>query len=271
MMDWSDICRSAAPEAGGSEHRTPIRVTAPSRVALLAELETLMAAGRGFSLATLNLDHVVKISRNPAFRDAYARHSHVTADGNPIVWLSRLSGRPVELIPGSELVHPVAAIAARTGVPVALVGSTEASLEGAAQSLQAAHPGIAIAARIAPPMGFDPEGAPADAVIAELDAAGARLCFLALGAPKQEIFAARAHAALPGTGFLSIGAGLDFLSGAQVRAPRIVQALALEWLWRLAASPRRLAGRYLACFAILPRAVAIALRARSNRTSEGQV
>lgn len=247
-------------------------MTAPGRNALLAELEGLMRAGQGFSLATLNLDHLVKIAQNPSFRVAYARHSHVTADGNPIVWLSRLSGQSVELIPGSELVQPVAALAAQTQTPVALVGSTEASLAGASESLKAAHAGIKICAQIAPPMGFDPEGPSAEAVIAELKASGARLCFLALGAPKQELFAARAQADLPQTGFLSIGAGLDFLSGSQVRAPRIAQALALEWLWRLAASPRRLFRRYMACFAILPRAVTVALRARAQPQSEpGQV
>jgi N-acetylglucosaminyldiphosphoundecaprenol N-acetyl-beta-D-mannosaminyltransferase len=257
-FDFSTIHR------GGPSDTGPIAVTAPDRDGLMADLEARLAAGRGFSLATLNLDHLVKFDRDPAFRRAYAAQTHVTADGNPVVWLCRLAGQDVSLIPGSELVEPIAGMAARQGVAVALVGSTEASLSGAAAALGARYPGLEIAARLAPPMGFDPEGPDADDIIAALRASGARVCFLALGAPKQEIFAARAARALPQTGFLSIGAGLDFLSGAQTRAPAIVRRLALEWLWRLAGSPRRLLGRYASCFAVLPPAVRAAVHARRS-------
>jgi N-acetylglucosaminyldiphosphoundecaprenol N-acetyl-beta-D-mannosaminyltransferase len=256
MLDFSAIGRPAAPLSG------PITVSAPDRAALLADLEVRLASGRGFSLATLNLDHLVKIGRDPAFRGAYAAQTHVTADGNPVVWLCRLAGQRVSLIPGSELVEPIAAMAARRDFPVAMIGSTEASLEGAAAALETRCPGLRVVARIAPAMGFDPEGPEAAACIDTLAASGARLCFLALGAPRQEIFAARAQRALPGVGFLSIGAGLDFLSGHQTRAPRWVRRLALEWLWRLAGNPGRMMRRYGECFLILPAAARTALQAR---------
>jgi exopolysaccharide biosynthesis WecB/TagA/CpsF family protein len=262
MFDFSTIDPKAMPRTG------PIAVSAPERDGLLADLETRLAAGQGFSLATLNLDHLVKIGRDPAFRGAYAAQTHVTADGNPVVWLCRLAGQKVSLIPGSELVEPVAAMAARRGFPMAMLGSTEASLEGASAALEARNPALEVVAKLAPPMGFDPEGADADAVIEALRASGARVCFLALGAPKQEVFAARAQAALPQVGFLSIGAGLDFLSGAQMRAPVWVRRLALEWLWRLVSSPRRLAARYGACFLILPQAAWTAMRFRPEATGE---
>jgi N-acetylglucosaminyldiphosphoundecaprenol N-acetyl-beta-D-mannosaminyltransferase len=126
----------------------------------------------------------VKIGRDPAFARAYAAQTHVTADGNPIVWLCAMAGQEVELIPGSELVDPVAGLAAEAGVPVALFGSTDAALAAAGAALVARHPNLRIAARIAPPMGFDPQGAAAEAAIAELGASGAGLCFLALGAPQ---------------------------------------------------------------------------------------
>lgn len=258
-FDFSTIARTAAPSAG------PIAVSVPDRDNLMADLETRLLAGQGFSLATLNLDHLVKIGRDPAFRRAYAAQTHVTADGNPVVWLCRLAGQEVSLVPGSELVEPVAAMAARLDVPVAMVGSTEASLRGAAEALAARSPRLRVVARIAPPMGFDPEGGTAAEVIDALKASGARLCFLALGAPRQEIFAARAQATLPGVGFLSIGAGLDFLSGAQTRAPAAIRALALEWLWRLAGNPRRLLTRYALCFTLLPGATLAAVRARQGR------
>lgn len=262
MMNWTGpaFARVPADAASGGA----VVVNTPTRGALLAALESRLAAGEGFTVATLNLDHVVKLRRDPAFRAAYGRHSHVVADGNPIVWLNRLAGQPTELVPGSDLVDPVAALAARMGAPIALVGSTEAALGAAAEALVRRHPGLKIAARIAPPMGFDPEGPGADEVIAQVRASGARVCFLALGAPKQEVFAARAAGDLPGVGFLSIGAGLDFLSGAQVRAPRWVRAIAAEWLWRLAGNPRRLAQRYGACLVILPGLARTALVSRRS-------
>jgi exopolysaccharide biosynthesis WecB/TagA/CpsF family protein len=235
-------------------------VNAPSREALRAEIEGRLASGRGFSVATLNLDHVVKLRRDPTFRRAYARMTHVTADGNPIVWLSRLAGHALELTPGSELVEPVAAVAARIGVPVALFGSTDEALERAAAALVSRHPGLVVATRIAPAMGFDPEGPEADAAIEAIGASGARVCFLALGAPKQEVFTACAQERLADTGFLSIGAGLDFIAGTQTRAPVLVRALAAEWLWRLGTNPGRLARRYALCLAILPRLARVPAR-----------
>ena len=113
-------------------------------------------------------------------------------------------------------------------------------------------------------MGFDPNGAAADEAIAHIGQSGARLVFLALGAPKQEIFAARAFARLPNVGFLSIGAGLDFISGAQKRAPKWVRAIAAEWLWRLLGNPARFAARYWSCILILPSLTAAAVSARKG-------
>ncbi|MEO1612426.1 MAG: WecB/TagA/CpsF family glycosyltransferase, partial [Pseudomonadota bacterium] len=99
-------------------------------------------------------------------------------------------------------------------------------------------------------------------VIEQLAASDARFVFLALGAPKQEVFAAHAWTALPHVGFASIGAGLDFIAGRQVRAPQWVRRLALEWVWRLLSAPRRLAARYLKCILILPSLILAALRQR---------
>ena len=93
---------------------------------------------------------------------------------------------------------------------------------------------------------------------------GARLCILARGAPKQEMFAARGTERLPG--FVSIGAGLDFIAGTQRRAPRWVRQIAVEWFWRMACDPRRLALRYWSCVLILPELVLAALREKPQRT-----
>lgn len=246
-----------------------ITVNMPTAAALLGEVRRRLRSGSGFALATINLDHLVKLRQDDAFRRAYAAQDLVVADGNPIVWLSRLAGRRVELVPGSDLVLPLCAVAAEQGVPVALLGSTEAALDRASLALEAQIPGLRIAARISPPMGFDPEGEATDEMLDRVAASGARLCLLALGAPKQELLAARGRERAPEVGFASIGAGLDFLAGTQRRAPAWMRRLALEWVWRMATSPRRLIARYARCIAILPEqaAAALAQRRRDDRRS----
>ena len=84
-----------------------VTVNAATRAGLLAEIARRLDRGEGFALATLNLDHLVKLRRDPAFARAYAAQDLVTADGNPIVWLSRLARRPVRLVPGSDMVLPL--------------------------------------------------------------------------------------------------------------------------------------------------------------------
>lgn len=242
----------------------PVAVTLENRDALVATVTAKVRAEEGFALATINLDHLVKLAKPGAFARAYHAHDMVVADGNPVVWLSRLARRPVALVPGSDLVIPLARLAAQEGVGLALLGSTEAVLDEAGRVLGQEAPGLKITARLAPGRGFDPEGAEADAMLTELGRSGARLCFLALGAPKQECLAARGRQALPQIGFVSIGAGLDFLAGAQTRAPIWVRRLALEWAWRLGSSPGRLAGRYLRCALILPGLARHALRQRQG-------
>lgn len=239
-----------------------ITVNMPDAATLLAEVRTRMREGRGYALATINLDHLVKLARDPSFRQVYAAQDLVCADGNPIVWLSKLARKPVSLVPGSDMVLPLAHQAARNDVPIALMGSTEEALEAAAESLKAQVQGLEIVACIAPPMGFDPKGPEAVRILEQLSDSGAGLTFIALGAPKQEIFAAFGRELVPQMGFASIGAGLDFLAGLQTRAPVWVRRIQMEWAWRMLSNPRRLVKRYAECAAILPGEALRALKQR---------
>ena len=238
-------------------------VNVSTKAVLLAQVGKHLDAGTGFSIATLNLDHIVKLRHNADFNAAYRAQTHVVADGNPIVWLSHLAGRrAVRLAPGSELIEPLVSLAAGRKVAVAFLGSTEPVLRRAAGHLVAAHPGLTVPACLSPAFSFDPQSNEADGLLDAVAASGARVCFLALGAPKQEILAARGLLRHPHLGFVSIGAGLDFIAGHQTRAPVWVRKIAMEWLWRLLTNPRRLARRYLDCLAILPRLTYSALVSR---------
>lgn len=223
------------------------------------EITSAARRGESFAAFTLNLDHLVKLRSEPRFRHAYHMARFITADGAPVARLASHNGARIERTTGADLMVPLAEAAARQSIPVYLFGSSAEVLARAGRDLAARSDFILdIAGTAAPEQGFDPEGPEADAALARIAASGARLCFVALGAPKQEIFAARAVEKGIRVGFVCIGAALDFLAGAQVRAPEVMQANGLEWLWRLMTNPRRLAGRYARCALVLADLVVLA-------------
>jgi len=209
-------------------------------------------AGDGYILACMNLDHLVKLRSDEGLRSVYSNPStYVMADGAPVAVLARRQSKLVERSPGPDLMIPLCRAAARRGLPVYMFGTRMDVLERGADRLREACPGIDIRGIEAPPFGYDPRSAEADAAADRIAASGAKIVLLGLGSPKQEIFAERALARHSHLGFLCIGAALDFHVGEQVRAPKVMRHLGLEWAWRLATSPRRLAKRYFLCAALL--------------------
>ncbi len=240
-----------------------VKVNIPTRVALFEEIKRRFSERQGFALATVNLDHLVKLSEDAAFAQVYAAQDLIVADGRPIVALSRMAQRPVDLMPGSDLVRPLCTLAAESGARVALVGSSDQALADAKAVLEADTPGLEIVYCCAPAYGFDPSGDRAKEILLALNNAGVQLCFLALGAPKQENLALRGRTLAPQVGFASVGAGLDFLGRHQVRAPLWVRKIALEWLWRACSNPVRLFPRYAKCALIFPGQMVRAFKMRN--------
>jgi len=205
-----------------------------------------------FTVFTLNLDHLVKLRSDERFRRAYSNADIVTADGAPVAWLARLQEPSVTRATGSDMLLPLLDAAAAAGLPVFLFGSTEAVLTKAAHEITNVTDGLVkIAGMLSPSRAFDPEGDEADRAIETIKKSGARICIVALGAPKQEIFAEHARAGGLACGMICSGASLDFLAGTQIRAPGLFRKLGLEWIWRLATNPRRLAKRYAECAIVL--------------------
>ncbi|HWV51987.1 WecB/TagA/CpsF family glycosyltransferase [Pseudorhodoplanes sp.] len=205
---------------------------------------------RSFLVCTLNLDHLVKLRTDARFREAYAKAEIVMPDGFPIVAFARMEGVALERATGSDLIVPLCRAAASLGHPVYLLGSTFETLCASARRLSAMIPGLQIAGVFAPSRNFDIASAEADEAIAAIAQSGARICLVALGAPRQELFAARAVDETTGVAFLGIGASLDFIAGTQTRCPQLFRKLNLEWAWRAASNPRRLVPRYAACAAL---------------------
>lgn len=200
-----------------------------------------------FLVCTLNLDHLVKLRRDSELREAYQRAELVTADGFPIVTLARIKGRQLQRAAGSDLIEPLCAAAARHRLPVFFLGSTFSVLSASARRLAASYPGLQVAGVYAPSEDFAVWSSEADEALALIRQCVGGLCFVALGAPLQEAFSLRAIDETSGVAFLPIGAGLDFLAGTQVRCPKFLQKLNLEWAWRLTNDPRRLWLRYYRC------------------------
>lgn len=244
-------------------------ITLPSQAKALETLEGALKAGRGFILACMNLDHLVKLRSDMGLRSVYRNpRTEIMADGAPVALLARLQGKAVERSTGPDLMIPLCRIAAANKWPVYMFGTRMDVLNEGAKRLKLECPGLEICGLEAPPFGYDPLSPDADAASDRMAAAGARIVLLGLGSPKQEHFANRAVARHPGIGFVCIGAALDFLTGEQKRAPEMMRNNGLEWLWRLAHNPRRLAKRYYDCAVVL---VDILRRRRSADLDQARV
>ena len=117
-------------------------------------------------------------------------------------------------------------------------------------SLSQRYPGLIVAGAEAPQLPAALDAASVEAIAQRLGASGARVCVLSLGAPKQELFAARMAQRYPQIGFVCIGAALDFIAGEKARAPVVFQKTGMEWAWRLMSEPRRMFVRYARCAAV---------------------
>jgi len=223
--------------------RTPINIATQTDLVHLITFDAL--TGRGGTVFTLNLDHLVKMEQDASFRAAYDQATYVSADGAPVVAMARRQGASIVRVTGADLVRPLCASAALARIPVHFFGTRIETLAATASVLKDENPRLLIAGMESPAFGFSPFGAEARNAAERIAESGARICFVALGAPKQEVFANFARQWAPQVTFVCIGAALDFISGGQKRAPLVMQSAGLEWMWRLVHNPRRLGKRYL--------------------------
>lgn len=213
---------------------------------VLDVLTERMVAGRGGYVVTPNVDHLVKVRREPSLQGIYERATLCLADGVPLVWLSRLLGLPVaEKVSGSDLLVPLLARAAAAGVPVYVLGSQAEVAERATKLLADVLPDLQVVGMASPIVRLGGEQRQLLSALADARASGARLVVVALGCPKQEIVMAEHSWRVPGATFVGVGASIDFLAGEVRRAPGWVSAAGLEWAYRLCQEPRRLWRRYL--------------------------
>ena len=161
--------------------------------------------------------------------------------------MARALGTPLpEKISGSDFIEPLMARAAIRSRRVFFFGATPAISAEAERRLVSRHPQLRIVGRDCSYWSPDPADAAAGERVARaIRDAGADLVIVALGSPKQELWMAQHERLIAPAVALGLGASLDFVAGAVTRAPAWVSRAGIEWLYRLAQEPRRLAYRYL--------------------------
>ncbi len=188
---------------------------------------------------------IMRCREDRAVGEAVNQAAMVAADGMPVVWVQRWYGhRGAERVYGPDVVLAVCEQTRGTGLRHFFLGGTPGVTDKLTAALEAWFPGLTIAGTYMPPLA-EVEAMPDPAVVAMLRAAKPDFIWVGLGSPKQDLWMALYQPELAHGVFVGVGAAFDFLSGTKRQAPRWMQQHGLEWLFRLAQEPRRLARRYL--------------------------
>jgi N-acetylglucosaminyldiphosphoundecaprenol N-acetyl-beta-D-mannosaminyltransferase len=234
----------------------------------MARLRAALRHRRQVQVATVNMDFLVRAQRHPELRAVLGRTELNVADGMPVVWLSRLVGRPVPgRVAGADMAPLLVAEAAASGASVFLLGGEHGVAEAAVARLTRLHPGLRIAGWHEPPRARLDE-MDNDRLVEMVVESGADLLLVALGNPKQELWIDRYRDRLSGVSVaIGVGCVFDLWAERVHRAPAWMQRAGLEWLHRLVAEPRRLAGRHASGMAwlVLLSSRSLFERARSAR------
>lgn len=224
-------------------------------------------------VVTPNVDHIVMLQTNEAFRQAYSEADLVLADGWPVVWAARKLGQPLPgLVPGSDLVPALFRAASESclnadapPLRVFLLGAAPGVASRAARRIERDWPGVEVVGEYSPPMGFEHDSRETTFILDQIGNAKPDVLVVGLGAPKQELWVHRHQRRIQTSVALCVGATIDFLAGQRRRAPLWLRRTKLEWLHRMLSEPRRLIGRYARGAWVFPGLVWREWRARDRR------
>jgi N-acetylglucosaminyldiphosphoundecaprenol N-acetyl-beta-D-mannosaminyltransferase len=226
------------------------------------QIEALILSGGTHQVATANLDFWLNSLNDVHLHRIIAGCSLVLPDGMPLVWISRLLGKPLkERVSGADLVPQLAELSAKKGYGIYLLGGKPGVAERATKVLQAKYPGVNIVGHHAPPLA-DLERMDHGDALDRIRAAKPDILMVAFGNPKQEKWI-RMHAKRSGVAVsIGIGGSMDMLVGDVQRAPVWMQRSGLEWLGRCLQEPMRLFPRYARNFSGLALKLPLALIAQ---------
>lgn len=213
------------------------------------DLDQLTEAAAGFGsgrfgyVVTPNADHLIRLDENPSLRALYSDATFMLLDSRFMALLLRaMRGISLPVCPGSDLTARLFGEVIQPQDRIVLLGGSEQQ----ARALAERH-GLQALAHFNPPMGFIKEPILVEECLEFIERHSPfRFCLLAVGSPQQEMLARQLKDRGTARGLaLCIGASIDFLTGAEQRAPQWMQHAGLEWAYRLLQNPRRMAYRYL--------------------------
>lgn len=190
-----------------------------------------------------NVHMLIEAYRDPRFASVLRSADLVTPDGMPIVWMLKWLGvSKQERVAGPDVLVALCKLATQEGVSLFFLGSQPAILERMRIQLQQEFPNLKIAAM--EPLPFRPMTQQEDeAIIKKLNQSGAGIVLVSLGCPKQERWMAE-HKDKVNMVMVGLGGAFPMYAGIHKRAPRLIQQVGLEWLYRLLQEPNRLWRRY---------------------------
>lgn len=215
-----------------------------SRRQVVSAVDALIKGETPSFFITANLNYAMLTARHEDLQRINRAAAFVVADGMPLVWQSRRQRTPLpERVAGSDLILDLARLAGRNHYRLFFLGGPPMIAEHAAARLAASNPGLQIAGVEAPDLS---NGSEKDdtLLVNRINQARPDLLLVALGQPKGERWIYRNHDALRVPVSVQVGASFDFVAGRIPRAPRWVQEVGLEWVFRLALEPCRLGRRY---------------------------
>lgn len=222
-----------------------IRFSQLSMDDILALVTRPPRAGQGALLTvTANVDHIVLLRKNAALRDAYAHAWQRTIDGAPVFLYSRLRGADVpQRVTGADLFPRLMEKLAGGPYRLFLVVADETIRNRLLQ--WASENGLAGAMEIdIPPFGFEKDEEYGRRLAQRIRDHGTTHLIFGVGCPRSEVWVDRHRDQLGDCYAFAVGAAVAFFVGTIRRAPVLAQRVGLEWAWRVAAEPRRLAARY---------------------------
>jgi N-acetylglucosaminyldiphosphoundecaprenol N-acetyl-beta-D-mannosaminyltransferase len=207
----------------------------------LAKVEEFIRSGQPHQHVVINVDKLVKASRDPALRRIINDCALINVDGMPVVWASRLLGKPLkERVAGVDLFEALMRRAGEKGWRVFLLGARDEVVQAVRAAYQRKYPQLVIAGCRD---GYWSEAEEA-AVAEQVRASRADLLFVAISSPKKEQFLDRWQGAMRVPFAMGVGGTFDVAIGRIRRAPLWMQKAGLEWFFRFLQEPKRMFRRY---------------------------
>jgi N-acetylglucosaminyldiphosphoundecaprenol N-acetyl-beta-D-mannosaminyltransferase len=208
-------------------------------------VESLAKQNKGAYVCVSNVHMCIEVMGCNDFQSIVNDADVVIPDGKPLSWAQKLLGHnDAEQVRGQDIMNGICAASGEQSINIGLYGGSSAELLAVVNNiLLASYPGINITYAFSPP--FRPLTGAEDAdVVAAINEAKVNVLFVGIGCPKQERWMA-AHKDKLSCVMLGVGAAYDFIAGSKKEAPRWIQGIGMEWLFRLCSEPKRLWRRYL--------------------------